>query len=1323
MTAEFVSTVGEATAAGDDARSVEADHGHRLATVPHRGMSAHDDEAAGEFDVHVLPIGPVARFKDADTGAEAAAILEVLRRIGGRPAPHPVRKPGPAGEPVTTTLKSLSAVDDELARWSVEYGAGEERRPKERPSVLVWLGHGVSRTMGPALVVPGSEQRADDPLVTPDLFAHHLYAEWGNRRAEDGQWAIVVIEACKSSDFAIKVRGRFDDTPDDPYSILLIATGRRAAQAYLGNFREALEEYLDRLTSHDQVFTLQDLRRHFHQARYWSEWVGEPYTELALTLPDRVPLPGATTVAEQQRLQAEFDVTPLTGARMVEPLQEAGSTGFLEVVPHFTGRAAELSAVEQWCADPGAQRVLIVPGAPGAGKSAFLGELLRRIRTMEAGTAAGLRVGAVLRLTGSTTEEVRAKLEQVPELRATDEPSGGVTAPCTGGEFLVLADALDEARDPVQVASLLREVTDHPRVSLVVGTRTTPYGAEMGAGGSRVDLPTVLGSNTERARVMELLPDPVAAADYAADGVRRVLRDHSTDDPGWQETVVRIVREAVEQHVSDGSWQFLQASLVVQEIEQNPQVLSPAAASQNALQRLLNRDRTGLFGAAVERITRDLPAALPFLQALALAHGRGLPRADGIWLQAATGLAAAELKEAGRALDERTLSDFLSKAAAYVLLDGEDRRSVYRLTHRTYADRLAADITSGQRLAMVKALLDLAAEQVAAGQPLSPHLQSRLAEYAADCGTPGWRELALYPAVLDQLEVVALCGLALAPGRGIAGATSADLPVEVLGTVTSAHLIQRSEAADRPGLRQLGGLRACGTVQTAGSEAAWEVCWGRVPRTPSRLQLDAGVRATALATDPDRPWLVTGSRDGSVVLWTPWRTHAPVLLLRGGESPVTAVAASGSADGEEPGLIVAAHDDRTLEIWDTGVDPRVPVVVSTPQVIWHMAALPGGRFAVAGEGGWLAVLEPGTTRLFPARSAAESEVVGLVSVTGPKGEHWLATAEQAGDLNLWDVSGERPELVDKAYARCRLAALTSVTDAQGGLRLAAAGDDGSVWLWRPAERNGVVPMAAAEDTPTRGPGISRPVLAGWRVSGGGGESVVLGDHQGLWVVRAGGPRQPVSGGDPGGIRAIGVLSGADGEPVVATMPERSSVIHLWDPSVHAADEAVAQPLGPITGMRRRVLQDGTETLELRLTARSDTTERILRAADGRDLTHEAQGGPLAADPMREGADEGSPSPVAHAYQGPVGDLVSLRGEAHRRARAMLEPEGDVVLWREETDGSLTPTHRMRLGTTGIGLIALSGGRLAVALRNGVVVLMVGAGAFADSDEETGEDDV
>jgi hypothetical protein len=75
------------------------------------------------------------------------------------------------------------------------------------------------------------------------------------------------------------------------------------------------------------------------------------------------------------------------------------------------------------------------------------------------------------------------------------------------------------------------------------------------------------------------------------------------------------------------------------------------------------------------------PAFAPLLEALALARGRGVPRADRIWAIMANALAMP-----GVHIAETDIDDLLVKAAPYVMLDAEDGQSVYRLAHRTFQE-------------------------------------------------------------------------------------------------------------------------------------------------------------------------------------------------------------------------------------------------------------------------------------------------------------------------------------------------------------------------------------------------------------------------------------------------------------------------------------------------------------------------------------------------------------------------------------------------------------------------------------------------------------
>ncbi|WP_435599767.1 hypothetical protein [Streptomyces sp. C10-9-1] len=1332
-------------------------------------------EVAGTFAVHVLPVGPVIGFQDADTVSEAALTAEVLRRLGGEAVAPPL-----AGGMV----QSLTDADEALARWAGEHDDGNSRCP----SALLWFGHGRVSRMGSVLLVPGSKKRGNT-RVTPEMLAHYVHADQLRRNHDETHWSLVVLEACNSENFASDLAGLFNGTRQErTRSLLLIATGKPSAQGYLGTFRTVLEKFLStKKTSHD-IFNLRELQGYFKSHQCYAELVGdETGVELALAVHDRVPLTGATTVAEVQRQQRRYDEAPGAWPRRSTPHKAA----FLEMVPDFTGRTAPLRAIAEWCAGDAEAAVLAVTGAPGTGKSALLGEALLRwsqpARETPEGTSDPSDVGdpvegadrpgaptppivAVLPLTGSTAADVVRQLAEQLDAPPADtgqdehdeddatldavrrhltqltgrssETDSALAedgqafndAPATGTPMraLIVADALDEARDPFRIAGLLRELTTIPGVRLLIGTRPTRCpvvpSAQPSAGGSRdLDLLGVFGSASRHARVLALEPDPSAARAYAERKVRGILRNHFPGDTDRHETVTRTVASAVEGHVRDGSWQFLQASLVVQEIEQRPALLAPGPDERAALAAMLERDQSGLFRAAVQRITTGLPAAEPLLRALAWSHGRGLPLADGIWAHAAVGIA-----ETDAPIDDEQLELFLNRAAAYILVDGEDRRSVYRLAHRTYAEQLVGDSPPEGRFDMFHALLELAASQVESGRPLSPHLATRLAEYAADCGAAGWEALAARPTVVDQLPPASLSSLALTPRQG-AGIAPADLPVEVLGTVASAHLIKEADPGDRPGLRQLGGLRATGLPHPTGSSADWEVAWGRLHHVPLHLQLGGSPSAiTAIAARADAPWLVTGSLDGSVMVWEPWRDHHPTALLSKSESPVTALAASGTPHkdsgegGSGTGLVAVAHADRTVRLWDTDVDRHTLGYAVCTESVRVIVPLADGsrRFLLGGESGYLALLDPDGALSPAAEAVAPRDVVGMAQVPGPEDTALVVAAYQSGDLALWGIDGNVPTLLHRASARTALAGLVPAPTSAEPNRLLALAEDGHLGYWR-VRAGGSAPrvlLDTAADLLQACSGAD-PILAVMPVADGDGVPLV-GDRRGvIQLVRpAAAPGRPElletsTGSRP--IRAIGVLLGPQGDGVLVTVAERDSRVHFFDPA--AATRASVAPVGPeswVDDMRRHVRAEGTETLVVAEQSAGRRTVRVLRATDGA-LMEVAPPSDKAADGAQ---DPSRPSWADGEHSGSIVDCVTLdepgRGP-EARIRVTAGREGTIVVWREEPSGR-RPVRRIPLGSPCVRLTALASGRLAIATDDGVVVLRLDSLARAVHGEGTEE---
>lgn len=1237
--------------------------------------------SADTFNVHVLPVGPVADFADAGTFDEAKLTVATLARMGGVAVT-------PDGGP--ELIESLSDADAALARWSTKQDGAD------RSSALLWFGHGQSRTVGAVLHVPRTGPAPGNAYVTPTMFAHHVHEE--QRRRQDNSedlWAIVVVEACNGKSFVADVANLFEGTQKpDGHALLLIGSGETSGPGYLSKFRQALEDYLASLSHHDQVFTMRHIVDFVcgDRAVFFARILGvDPGTEFRLVLADELRDAGAMTVADQQRLKAGSVLRPMPVG------QVAVGAGHLETTTRFTGRAADLQRIAGWARSSNGAPVLIVTGAAGAGKSVLLAEAVRR-----APDSHPSRALVVLALTGSTPEDVIRRLASGLGLRDGEITSVEAVRAALAhippeGRWLVVADALDEARDPVQVASMLRDLAEVPEVKLLVGTRAKAAGGEPGT-----DLLEVLGSRTGHAEVWTVGPDVVGAREYTENHVRRLAERHLAPGDALS-AIVRKVADRVESHLRSGKWQFLQATLVIQAIEERTTIL----LEDEPLSDLLESNMSGLFGAAVARITAEMPKAKAFLLALTYGHGRGLPRAEGIWMKAAAGLAG----ESG--VDDGDLALFLHRAAGYIMVDGEYRRSVYRLAHRSFTDQLLESGDQEQdRFGVFSALLDLAARQVLLGERVSPHLRSRLAEYASDCGARGWAALAAHTAVLDVLPMPSLSALALSPRPG-SEAAEIDLPIEVLGTVTSAHLIESSQQDDRPGLRQLGGLRATGRLHEAGPNAAWRICWGRLRRTPPHLQLEGVDGAVSVvAANPSARWLVTGSLDGTVLVWEPWRRHCPTKVLRNITSAIVAVAAWGNTDDDVPALLAVAHEDRKIQVWDVGGEGTEPRTYTSSEVIRAITVLEDGpvRFVIVGEGGYVALLDEAGIAPQQNEPASSAEVVAVVPISGRDGERRFVTAQRTGLIGLWSADGASPVLLSVTEFSGLLSGMAAATTSTGTV-LVTTGVNGAVGYWKVDDDNRIVPDVESEqrnDLPRKLDGQALSVV----ISDAGMTLPIFGRTDGVLQMTSGdGCLDAVPMGRRA-IRGMTVLRGPHAGPVVAVTVERDRRVHFWDPSVSLGPMGEVGPYPVAEHIGLHVGANGDEALVIVEKSAGRPTKTVLDAVSGEEWT------------SSEGMEAGPSAHVDASVGNAERDLrrrvtaqVPLVSDQERvRVAATADRNGSVVLWRHVNTERWERFRVIELGSPCRGMVALKDLRLAVSTDDGVLVLDVSGACSSENGD-------
>ncbi|MEQ1608674.1 MAG: TIR domain-containing protein [Hyphomonadaceae bacterium] len=191
----------------------------------------------------------------------------------------------------------------------------------------------------------------------------------------------------------------------------------------------------------------------------------------------------------------------------------------------------------------------------------------------------------------------------------------------------------------------------------------------------------------------------------------------------------------------------------------------------------------------------------------------------------------------------------------------------------------------------------------------------------------------------------------------------------------------------------------------------------------------------AVAFSPDGTRLATAGDDKTARLWDA-KTGAPLALSKGHEQTVIAVAFS--PDGTR---LATASGDKTARLWDAKTGTELAVLKGHEQTVIAVAFSPDGtRLATASV--------DATARLWDAKTGAPLAVLkgheGFVTAVAfsPDGTR-LATAGDDKTARLWDAKTGAPLAVFKGHEQ----AITAVAFSPDGTRLATAGDDATARLW------------------------------------------------------------------------------------------------------------------------------------------------------------------------------------------------------------------------------------------------------------------------------------
>ncbi|MFD5081683.1 hypothetical protein ACFWOG_03465 [Kitasatospora sp. NPDC058406] len=1081
--------------------------------------------------------------------------------------------------PVGGEERDRQAVEDRLGAWA------DADCPSGRGnSLLYWVGHGSAGHL--------AHHRTPAPIrtgVSPVEVADAI----GSRQlhpANEDSWAIVVLDACFSRDFAIAVHLHLLQHHGDAGRYLLLSTAARGP-AELGGFTRALERALTSAFPERESIGLAELGQEL--ARDLAGYRADTTDDRRDRLVNRETIAAFSSSLDQlAELRAVVNELPTDERRHFVPKASGAELG--ELAWYFHGRTLQRDRILRWL-DTATHGALVVTGPAGAGKSALLGHVLLHTRSdmrdilIRHGHLTALPPGTpcpddpfdlTAHLAGHTLHQTiqlvadAAGLPRLARIAAQGRPPADLAGRLITelrdrpNRLTLLFDALDEADQPVAIAeSLLRPLAALPGVRLVIGTRRSTREGPDHPSLADTDLldilrlrPTGSGTATGRPLLVEVGQDPEALAGYLR--AKLTTAKHRGDLDADDTTVASAVHRLVSDHPQRGGepQQFLYARLAVHELLNNPAlVIDPAP--------LIGRTHRQLFTLALERLHHLNPHYTLLLRALGLAQGRGLPVQDGIWSTIAGALATDPTDT------RESIPGLLRDAAPYLALDQEHGQSVYRLAHRTFTEHLTTVHDSPRSHAAVTtalihdaaAALEPLSTRVRAGDgvpqaAVSPYIRHHLAAHARLGHTSGaLHTLGGHPGVLDALDLTSITTAVF--GHGL---PARDLPPSIAGAAllqhhardtTSEQQADATAMAWRRWWRRLGTTCIQGTAPPVEPALRTTGTWipdlvaGSARRRSLQLQLTGHtklVRSVAAFTAPDgTPRLATGSHDGTVRVWDPVTGTQIGEPLTGHTDWVIAMTAFAAPDGTP--RLATGGSSGTVRIWDpaTGTQIGEPLTGHTDWVRSVAAfAAPDGtpRLATGGSDKTVRIWDPATGAQVGEPLTGHIALLAAVAVfTAPDGTPRLATGSGDGTVRIWDPAtgaqvGE--PLTGHTYG-VHAAAVFTAPD--GTPRLATAGGAGTVRIWDPATGTQI-------GEPLTGNLGSVKVLAVFAAPNGAPRlAVVSGDGTvRIWDPVTGAQIGKPLAGHTHSVWSMTVFNAPDGTPRLATA--EGTTVRIWDPA-------------------------------------------------------------------------------------------------------------------------------------------------------------------------------
>jgi ABC-type uncharacterized transport system YnjBCD ATPase subunit len=590
-----------------------------------------------------------------------------------------------AGWKIEEAASSRTAIEDALRRHGVDVEdwtpqattEGIRKRLEswgkqaDESNIVYWVGHGEYSDFGYHLALADSDSPLEEENSLPGARLQTNLRNRIARRADasgDG-WVLLILDTCGSAEGSWDIYREFDRRPPN---VGVIGTTRGGA-AFAGTFSQKFVEGLTGFTGNDtDGIPLRELVRRLEESGFP---VNQDFAATArLPLPFDAAPPTQATLDSYAELQTVLDKAPPEVRNHFYAKAQGAEIG--EPAWHFSGRENERRALSAWLrAEVGG--MFVVTGIAGAGKSALLGMILatadddickglanlRQDPIPDDQRPVGVTFDAVVHLRGLTVIDTIETLAGGLGLGGISDVDALIAAARkrTTTTF-ILVDALDESRDPMTIAALLRQLALVPDVRVLIGTRQSLH--------EDPDTPTAPDRDVLDA--LDAPPEHTLTLQRDADAVRRYVA-RRLQQPDVRRLGMPAARIA--KLIASHDEPFLFARLAVHEIIADPNW----ATSIDRLTQLLGGKHRGIFARAVQRLAANEPEAEALLHALTYARGSGFPRTGGIWAIAGSALG-------DRPFNDNHVAKVLKVAAPYIMHDTEFGQGVYRLAHRTFVE-------------------------------------------------------------------------------------------------------------------------------------------------------------------------------------------------------------------------------------------------------------------------------------------------------------------------------------------------------------------------------------------------------------------------------------------------------------------------------------------------------------------------------------------------------------------------------------------------------------------------------------------------------------